>query len=200
MLRLRDIMTRDVLTVSPETSVRDALALFTTKHISGAPVMANGSLVGVVSLTDLAELVASAPAIPREREDPLEDIDDSVGLDVLPDPDPMPAAYFADMWEDAGADVTERIADSDGPEWDALAAHTVSEAMNRQVYALASDTPVDRCADFMRQKGIHRVLVKDRDALVGLVSTMDITVAVADQKLTSRVLTFGHPARHGQVT
>jgi predicted transcriptional regulator len=109
----------------------------------------------------------------------------------------MPAAYFTDMWEDAGAEVTERIRDSDGPEWDTLAEHTVSEAMNRQVFSLAPDASVEECAEFMRTKGIHRVLVTDGDTLVGLVSTMDITGAVADHKLTVRVLTFGRPHHHG---
>ena len=196
MLRLRDIMTREVLTVSPETSVRDAMALFATRHISGAPVLTNGALIGVVSLTDLAELAASEPGVPTERLDML-DIDDSVDLDITPDLDQTPAAYFADYWDDAGAEVSERIRESEGPEWDSLAEHTVSEAMNRAVYALGSDSSVERCAEFMKQKAIHRVLVVDDGTLVGLVSTMDITRAVAEHKLTSRVMTFGHPGQSG---
>src|SRR5215510_13878698 len=53
MLRLRDIMTTDVLPVSPETSVRDAMELLARHHVSGAPVIANHQLVGVVTTTDL---------------------------------------------------------------------------------------------------------------------------------------------------
>ncbi len=40
MLRLRDLMTRDVHTASPEMTLREAADLFARKHISCAPVMA----------------------------------------------------------------------------------------------------------------------------------------------------------------
>ena len=40
MLRLRDIMTTDVVTVSPESTIREAMELFASRHISGAPVVA----------------------------------------------------------------------------------------------------------------------------------------------------------------
>jgi CBS domain-containing protein len=47
-------MTRDVLTVAPETSVQDVARLLWTRGISGAPVVdASGGLVGIVSELDL---------------------------------------------------------------------------------------------------------------------------------------------------
>jgi CBS domain-containing protein len=42
----------------------------------------------------------------------------------------------------------------------------------------------------MRQYGVHRVLVVTRGRLVGLVSAMDITRAVADRKLTAHTYVF----------
>lgn len=64
MLALKDIMTRDVLTLSPEHSLRDAMELLTARHVSGAPVISRGRVVGVVSLTDLAELATTVPGVP----------------------------------------------------------------------------------------------------------------------------------------
>lgn len=53
-MRARDIMSSKVLTVSPDTTVRDVAALMIEKHISGVPVMdESGSLVGVISEGDL---------------------------------------------------------------------------------------------------------------------------------------------------
>ena len=62
MLRLRDIMTTDVLSVSPETSVREAMELLTRRHVSGAPVVAGGKIVGVVTGNDLMMLASALGA------------------------------------------------------------------------------------------------------------------------------------------
>lgn len=49
-----DIMTKDVVTATTDTPVRDIARLMTEKHISGIPVVdPNGRLVGIVSHSDL---------------------------------------------------------------------------------------------------------------------------------------------------
>lgn len=52
----RDVMTQPVLSVRENRTVREAAAFLTENDISGVPVLsATGKLVGVVTLTDLAE-------------------------------------------------------------------------------------------------------------------------------------------------
>jgi acetoin utilization protein AcuB len=46
-------MSRPVISVTPDTSIHDALAMFKKEHIRRAPVMSNGKLVGIVSEKDL---------------------------------------------------------------------------------------------------------------------------------------------------
>lgn len=53
MITARDIMTTDVVTVDPETSVKEAANLMSEKGISGLPVVQNGELVGIVTENDL---------------------------------------------------------------------------------------------------------------------------------------------------
>lgn len=56
MLTAADIMTRDVITVRKETSIRELAEIFTRHRISSAPVVdAGGSLIGIVTETDLIE-------------------------------------------------------------------------------------------------------------------------------------------------
>ena len=174
-------MTRDVVTVSPELSLRDGMELLTRLHISGAPVVANGKVIGVVSLTDLAELAAASPGVPTERPELAE------WGEIETDPDEFdeelpPSAYFGAFWDDAGADAAQRF-ETLGPEWNALEEHTIGEAMNRVVADLPSDAPVDDAAALMQRLGIHRVLVMDDGRLTGVVSTKDISDAVADHQL-----------------
>jgi acetoin utilization protein AcuB len=46
-------MSHPVISVTPETSIHDALAMFKKERIRRAPVMKNGKLVGIVSERDL---------------------------------------------------------------------------------------------------------------------------------------------------
>jgi CBS domain-containing protein len=56
MLKLRDILTPDPITVSPEMSVCEAMELLVQQHVSGVPVVSGGRVVGVVSSKDLLAL------------------------------------------------------------------------------------------------------------------------------------------------
>src|SRR6476660_449933 len=52
-MRAHQIMTRTVVTVAPETTIRDAADIMLRRHVSGLPVMdAAGKLVGIVSEGD----------------------------------------------------------------------------------------------------------------------------------------------------
>ncbi|MGA8886010.1 MAG: CBS domain-containing protein [Pseudolabrys sp.] len=54
MLTAADVMTTDVITVSPETTVRDIAILLHSKRISGVPVVdAAGHILGIVTEGDL---------------------------------------------------------------------------------------------------------------------------------------------------
>ncbi len=53
-MKVRDIMSTKVVTVSPSTTVRDIAGLMVEKHVSGLPVLSDsGTLVGIVSEGDL---------------------------------------------------------------------------------------------------------------------------------------------------
>ncbi|HVX38596.1 MAG TPA: CBS domain-containing protein [Gemmatimonadaceae bacterium] len=193
MLKLRDIMTTDVLTVTPETSVLDAMDLLGRRHVSGAPVVSGGTLVGVVTATDLMAFASSLSGVPTERE--LHDEwgiwgEESVEEEVEQEAEPA-SAFFSELWDDAGADTAERMAHVSGPEWNVLAEHDVSEVMTRTPLAtLPPDADVESAADLMRRDAIHRVLVTDGGTLVGIVSALDVARAAAEHKLTRRTYVF----------
>ena len=192
MLRLRDIMTTELVTVSPELSLRDAMELLVSSHVSGAPVVAQHRVVGVVSAMDLLGFAATTPAVTDEtRMDAgLEELQS----DAEPGEDDEPSSnWFIEMRADEETDVAERFREMGArraaSDW--FAEHTVSEVMSDSVCSLPSNTRVDQAADYMRTAAIHRVLVMDDGALVGIVSMKDIADAVADHKLTERTYVFG---------
>ncbi len=53
MTAARDIMTRDVVTIPPETSVEEAAEIMSEHEISGLPVVENDKLLGIVTEKDL---------------------------------------------------------------------------------------------------------------------------------------------------
>lgn len=56
MQTIADIMTRDVIAVKRETSVRELAEIFTTRRIGSLPVVDdNNRLIGIVTETDLVE-------------------------------------------------------------------------------------------------------------------------------------------------
>ena len=53
-------MSRPVISVTPDTPINDALAMFRKEHIRRAPVMKDGKLVGIVSERDLLNAAPSS--------------------------------------------------------------------------------------------------------------------------------------------
>jgi CBS domain-containing protein len=54
MLKVRDIMTTELITVSPETEILQAAEVLLGNHINGVPVVDNsGKLVGILCQSDL---------------------------------------------------------------------------------------------------------------------------------------------------
>jgi len=54
MPKVADVMTRDVITVTPETPLRELASILSEKHINGVPVVDDkGNVLGVVCESDL---------------------------------------------------------------------------------------------------------------------------------------------------
>jgi len=54
MLKAKDIMTKDVITVSPSTTIEELASILTENKISGCPVVdENRGLIGIVTENDL---------------------------------------------------------------------------------------------------------------------------------------------------
>lgn len=55
-----EVMTKDLITVEPGTSLREAAAIMTDRWIRHLPVLESGKLVGIVSQRDLSGVLAGA--------------------------------------------------------------------------------------------------------------------------------------------
>jgi CBS domain-containing protein len=67
---VKDIMTRDVVTVTEDTELAEVAALLEAKRIKRVPVMCEGKVVGIISRANIVRAVgATKGAPPREGED-----------------------------------------------------------------------------------------------------------------------------------
>jgi CBS domain-containing protein len=183
MATLRKIMTDEVVSVSPEMSLRDAVELLRGEGISGVPVLSGEDVVGVLSVTDLIEFSAARTApdlAPGEDAPPEGDFWEGVEEWAPVEEEQDPSSYFRDLWPDSEESVAERWEHASAGSWDRLSEHAVGEIMTRKLCFLPPDATVKEAARYMVDRDIHRVLVMDGARLLGIVSTTDIMRAVAD--------------------
>ena len=70
ILTARDIMTRSLVTLTPDLSIFEAMSVLMTKRISGAPVVDDsGKLIGMLSELDCLRVLSSDEFYADEREE-----------------------------------------------------------------------------------------------------------------------------------
>lgn len=146
----RDLMERDVITVTPETRVLDLHRLFVEEEIHGAPVVGDdGIVVGVVSALDLLRIV-------RDELEP------GAGSTVT--------TYFRDELPYSGPDCLRMPEDFQ----DRMQELTAADAMTRAIVMVGPDATVDEIARTMSAHRVHRVLVGEGRVLQGVITTFDL--------------------------
>ncbi len=155
-MNVGDLMTTDVVTTSPDTTLVELEALFTRNAISGAPVLDGDQLVGVVSQTDIIGVIANQPNPGGELPS------------FLLSPQPIAAPILAELTAVRAA-AAER-----------MAARTVADVMTGVPVTVSAGDDVAVAAEKMCNERIHRVLVTDGGRLVGLLSALDLVGLLID--------------------
>jgi CBS domain-containing protein len=144
-----DIMTPNVVTVTPDLAVQDLAALLVQNGISGVPVVdAAGKLLGIVSEGDLLHRAETGTERRTERRR-------SSWLD-----------FFGPE-----RDLARDYVKSHG--------HSVRDVMTRDVVAVTETTGVDEIANLLETNRIKRVPVVRDGKVVGIVSRANLVRALA---------------------
>ena len=166
-LAARDVMNPEVLTVRVDLTVRELAAFLTEHQISGAPgVGPGGRLVGVVSVTDVAENDAERPGL----------------VDDLSSP-----GFAVRGWEERMNPEDVRSLHVEGDDL------LVRDIMTPTVYTVPEDTPVPKLARAMVAGRIHRLLVTRKGRVVGIVTSLDLVRLLAGSRGPASARTLPRP-------
>ena len=143
-----DVMSPNVLTVDPDMTVHELATFLTDNQISGAPVRdRRGRLLGMVSLTDIAEGESDEGVLKADLSDP---------------------EVSVHGWEDEATSDEMRALHVEATET------LVRDIMTPTTYTVAHDTPVSSLARTMIAGRIHRLLVVRGGKVVGIVTSLDL--------------------------
>jgi CBS domain-containing protein len=146
-LTAADVMQTQVITVSPVDPLHMVQRLFFEEEIHGAPVVdEEGRVRGMITIMDLIRTATEA--------------NESNGVDFI--------QVFEDIgvgggWANASENFQGRLSET-----------VVEDAMTENVVAVAPDTSVSDVARVLRENKIHRVLVVNKEALLGIISSFDL--------------------------
>ena len=158
-LRVRDLMTTQVITVKPTDSIRHAVIKMAVDNVAGAPVVDNRShVLGMISQTDVLRLILKYQ----------QKLDNGTGGETLLN-QPL------DIVEGQG-DVVEAISQE-------IASMTVEQMMVRTVITTTPDAKLIEVLKAMMQSDIGRIPVLEQGVLVGTISRSDIIFALYKKKV-----------------
>ncbi len=151
-----EYMTADVVTATPTMTLKQVDQALIKNGITGMPVVDDGTLVGVVSQSDIVRVIYDEQMQAQRVKD------------IYQSPYPIPIAAIERLASD-----TRKISEH-------IVSTTVREVMSPVPVTVEVDTPIDEVARLMVTEHIHRILVTDRDRLVGIVSALDLVNGVIE--------------------
>ena len=157
-LRVRDLMTTDVVTLQPTDTIKTAAIKFAVDNISGAPVVDNRNhLLGIVSQNDILRTLL--------RYQDLLDKDNPEGLSIL--------KHSLDSGE--GGDRIVKAVDE-------ISDLEISTIMTYSTLTTSADAPILDVLRAMINMDVNRVPVIEKGVLIGIISRGDITFALYKRK------------------
>lgn len=165
-MNARDVMTRDVESVSPDDDVGDVLTRLARVDFNGFPVTEDGLVVGIVTQGDLVDLFQ-----PSDR---------TLWIPIGFPPFLESLTYAVDLsWDelDLGIDLARN------------AGRPIRDVMTADVVTVGPDADVDELLAILadRERDINRLPVVDEaGALLGIVARQDLLGALRDERDAAR--------------
>jgi len=67
VMRVADVMTSNLVTIAPDTTIEQTMTLFAEKHCRHLPVLSEGRLTGLISIGDISRWMADVSRVEAEH-------------------------------------------------------------------------------------------------------------------------------------
>jgi CBS domain-containing protein len=144
-VKVKEIMKRKVICFSPNDSILKVAKVFSEKNISGAPVVENKKVVGVISETDIIKVIRLK----------------------LPNATPTAQLSFLILNFLKDAFVFKK-------ELKKISQLTVKNLMSKKVISISPEASIVEAAEMMEKYDVQRLPVVKNGKLVGIISRADL--------------------------
>ncbi|MGC8993402.1 MAG: CBS domain-containing protein [Candidatus Aenigmatarchaeota archaeon] len=148
---VKDIMSKNVITISPEENISKAIELMAKNNISGLVVVENEKVVGIISESDILEILKS----------PFPEIKNLTNVTL--------SIFMLLKKGIESFNYAKKIAKL-----------KVKDLMTKRVFYVGPNDTIEEAARIMSEKDIRRLPVIDEGKLVGIISRTDILRALME--------------------
>lgn len=156
MVKVREVMSSPVVSISPETLVKDATAMLAERNVSGVPVVENESVVGVFSEIDVLRSIKTTKKDLRL---------------VFPSISSLGIAFQEEVTQREILEAYEEIGNT-----------PVREIMSKTVVTVTPEITLNEAIVMMVERKIQRLPVVEGTKLVGIVTRGDIIRGLAKER------------------
>ncbi len=154
MKTVEEFMNKDVISLSPDDTIFDTAKLLAQLKIAGAPVVKNGEVVGIISLSDIVKFIniklGKLPII------------DSPGFTSLI----LALAQMQKLQLDFRKELSK------------ITSSKVEEVMTKDVTTISPSSTLLEAAEMMEKHDFNRLPVVRNGKLVGIVTRADLVSAL----------------------
>lgn len=150
-----DIMQKQVKTIAPDKSLPELERALLRWRIGAMPVVERGKLIGIVSRSDVVRQLCLERSLGEAMADAYRDQTD--------------ARFAAESQAAIAGEIGVRIE-----------RRRVRDVMIQDVVTVPPDLPVQKAAQLLLERRIHRLPVVENGKLVGIVSSLDFARLVAE--------------------
>jgi len=159
MVKVREVMSSPVLSIPPETLVKDAAAMLAERNVSGVPVVDGESVVGVFSEIDVLRSIKTTKKDLRL---------------VFPSISSLGIAFQEEVTQREILEAYEEVGNT-----------PVKEIMSKDVVTVSPDITLSEAILMMVERKIQRLPVVEGHRLVGIITRGDIIRGLARERASN---------------